>query len=416
MRCPSIENARVLAVTDQAMISGCNFVSVLYLARVLSPSDFGTFSLALLCTLCMSNLHRATITQPMNVLGSGEHALEVAARLLALLRLHAVVIPLAVTALLLLAVHFFPDAKVAGAAAGYIACTFFQETIRRYWYTLQRFRRAVFTDLLAYGGRIILLPIAGSLWSLTSSDVFLIMTLPILSAILVDVRRLPPRNPSHCMTVGQVVRQHWPLSRWLVLTVLAVWGGSQAYPFLLSPLGPATVATFMACRNLLNATTVVIQSIDNYLPVRAAALLRSGGKGALTQHLVRTLVVTAAGGAAFSVMMVTAALPLLHLIYGGAYDDAAPILRILPLGTLAALMATVLGAYSLAMEDARASFFSNVGASAMSFTVGVWMVTADGIRGAAVAAVLTATAALVLQATFVVTRLRALPEMETAAA
>jgi len=416
MRCPSIENARVLAVTDQAMISGCNFVSVLYLARVLSPSDFGTFSLALLCTLCMSNLHRATITQPMNVLGSGEHALEVAARLLALLRLHAVVIPLAVTALLLLAVHFFPDAKVAAAAAGYIACTFFQETIRRYWYTLQRFRRAVFTDLLAYGGRIILLPIAGSLWSLTSSDVFLIMTLPILSAILVDVRRLPPRNPSHCMTVGQVVRQHWPLSRWLVLTVLAVWGGSQAYPFLLSPLGPAAVATFMACRNLLNATTVVMQSIDNYLPVRAAALLRSGGKGALTQHLVRTLVVTAAGGAAFSVMMVTAALPLLHLIYGGVYDDAAPILRILPLGTLAALMATVLGAYSLAMEDARASFFSNVGASAMSFTVGLWMVAEDGIRGAAVAAVLTATAALVLQTTFVVTRLRALPEMGTAAA
>lgn len=408
----SFKDNHTFAVADQALVSGCNFLTVLYITRWMHAADFGYFSLALLCTLFMSNLHRATITQPLNVLASGAPEASVNGRLLRLLRWHVMLIPMAACALAALAYFFFPNAELAAASGLYIACVFVQETLRRYWYTLRRLDRALRSDAIAYGGRLSLIVVAGLHWHPGAAVLFLLMTVPMVAAIAVDVRLLPAASDQDVPASRPLLAQHWPLARWLVPTVLAVWGGSQAYPFLLSPLGPVAVAGYMACRNLLSAATVILQSIDNYLPVRAAAVLRSDGKDALKRHLLSTLGKTAVGGSLFMVFMLIAAESLLHVAYAGAYDAAAPLLRILSMATFATLLGTVLGAYSLAMEDPRASFLSNLGASAVTLTFGAWLISGQGVRGAAIAAVLTAATSLTLQSFFVLSKFQRLPRLE----
>jgi O-antigen/teichoic acid export membrane protein len=192
--------------------------------------------------------------------------------------------------------------------------------------------------------------------------------------------------------------------------VLAVWGASQLYPFLLAALGPAAVATYVACRNLLNATGIMVQSVGNYLPVRAAALLRRSGKAALRSHLLRTLAQAAAVGVLFVLLIVLAAGPLMHLAYGGLYDSAASLLRTLALATLFSLLGAVLGAYSLAMEDSRASFLANLGATGVALTAGAWLIHVDGLQGAAIAATLSTATSMMLQGTLVWMKLNKLPD------
>lgn len=409
----ALAEPRTLAVLDQMVVSGCNFFSLLYVGRKLALDEFGLFSLAMMSMMFLANMHRAVFTQPLNVLGASDDVPHLTARMGALLRAHWFAIPVALGVLVLLSLRYFPDAALFLACACYVACFFLQEIVRRYWYTMRRTDRALFNDVLSYGGQLLVLLIAGSVFAIDGVLAFSIMAVTSLFAFAVGVRRIelksaPPANRS------RLLRQHWSLARWLVPTVLTVWGATQAYPFLMASLGPAAVAAFAASRNLLNAAGILIQSVDNYLPVRAAAVLRRDGKRALGAHLLQTLGVSAVGGALFVGAMALAAEPLLNLLYDGLYDHAAPLFRVLALSAVFGLIGTVLGSYSLAMSDSRASFLANLGATAFTFSGGLWLIQQHGAIGAAAAAVLSTATAMTLQGLLVFARFKGLPTERTA--
>jgi O-antigen/teichoic acid export membrane protein len=402
----------VLAFADQALVSAGNFFSLLLIARHLTAEKFGLFSLAMMSLVFMANLHRAAFTQPLNILGAAESLPHVTSRLLALLRAQLLAIPLAALLLAGLSLHFFPQAALLFGAVCYIAGFYLQEMSRRYWYTVQRVERAIMSDIISYGGQLAALALLAASGRLDGAIALATMGAGSLAAFLFDLWRMKPA-PAPARQAQRPLRllftQHWPLSRWLLLTVLAMWGGSQLYPFMLAALGPVAVASYVACRNLLNAVGVMIQSVGNYLPVRAAALLKRRGKTALRNHLLRTLAQASSYGLAFVLMIVLAAGPLMHLAYGGHYDSAAPLLRMLALATLFTLLGAVLGAYSLAMEDSRASFVANLGATCVALSAGIWLIHTNGLQGAAIAATLSAATSMTLQAMLVWRRFNSLP-------
>jgi O-antigen/teichoic acid export membrane protein len=401
---------RVLAFVDQMLVSGGNFFSLLLIGRHLAAENFGPFSLAMMSLVFVANLHRALFTQPLNILGAAESLPCVTGRLLALLRAQMLAIPLAVLLLAGFSFGFFPHAALLFGGTCYIAGFYLQEMSRRYWYTVHRVERAVASDAISYGGQLVALAAMASAGALDGANALAAMGAASFAAFLFDLWRMELGEADRAREACPVFVQHWALSRWLLLTVLAVWGASQLYPFLLAALGPAAVATYVACRNLLNATGIMVQSVGNYLPVRAAALLHLSGKAALRSHLLRTLAQAASIGVLFVLLIVLAAGPLMHLAYGGLYDSAASLLRTLALATLFSLLGAVLGAYSLAMEDSRASFLANLGATGVALTAGAWLIRAHGLQGAAVAATLSTATSMALQGALVWMRLHRLPE------
>lgn len=401
-----------LAFADQALVSAGNFFSLLLIARHLAAEKFGLFSLAMMSLLFMANLHRAIFTQPLNILGAAESLPCVTGRMWTLLRAQLLAIPLAALLLTGLSLHFFPQAALLFGTICYVAGFYLQEMSRRYWYTVHRLERAIASDVISYGGQLALLALLAASGRLDGAIALATMGAASFAAFLFDLWRMKPAPglTGHALRPLRLLFiQHWPLSRWLLLTVLAMWGGSQLYPFLLAALGPVAVASYVACRNLLNAIGVLIQSVGNYLPVRAASLLKRRGKLALRSHLLRTLAQAASFGLAFVLLIVLAAGPLMHLVYGGRYDSAAPLLRMLALATLFTLLGAVLGAYSLAMEDSRASFVANLGATCVALTLGIWLIHTHGLQGAAIAATLGTGTSMVLQATLVWRRFNRLP-------
>ena len=57
------------ALTDQAMVSGVNFLTGIVLARYLGIEEFGRFTLAWMAVLLVNSLQSGLIVQPMMSIG-----------------------------------------------------------------------------------------------------------------------------------------------------------------------------------------------------------------------------------------------------------------------------------------------------------------------------------------------------------
>lgn len=401
-------DARLLSLLDQAIVSGSNFVTIVIIGRALPAQDFGHFSLAFMTWLLLSNLHRSTLTQPLNVLGAGEARPSQTARYAGINRAGLALLPVALVGMAVSSWFFFPDPGLFLAAFGFAAVFFPQEAYRRYCYTTGQYRNAVVNDAVSYGGQVLLLLLLVQTGSLTVYTAFLALAISSLLACVLAWRLVGSAAWTPAPRLGALYREHLPLGRWLTLTVLAVWGAGQVYPFLMTGLGATVVAAFAASRNLLNVLGLVVQSIGNFIPTRAAQVLQQEGPDSFRRHFRRTMARLLVLALLFVFVMQVAALPLLQLFYAGRYDAAAPVLRLLALGSACSLLGTALGAYALALNDSRSGFFSNLGASVMTFTLGIWLVHEHGLQGAALATVLSLATASVLQAGFVASAFRRL--------
>lgn len=392
-----LRDPRPWALVDQTIVSGCNFLTTVVAARNMTGEGFGIFSLAIAATLFLSNIHRATFTQPLNVLAASEPADRQMARLSALLRAHVLLVALSALLLAVIAIAFFPQPGLAVPALLYFACFALQETLRRHWYTTNAIVRASFNDFIACGGQLAAVIAIASLGHLTPATAFAAMALSSLAAFGVGMFSLRghPRGPA--ISLRELAREHWPIAKWLVLTVLAIWGAGQAYPLLMVPLGAAAIAAYSASRNLLNALSLVVQSLGNYIPSVAVSTLRTEGLSALRRRVAITTSVATLGSVIFVALSFVFALPLLDFFYGGRYNHAAGDFGILAIGAASSLLGAIFGAYALALGDSRSSFFANLGATFVTFAVGPWLIAEQGTRGAAIAASLSLFTAMVLQ-------------------
>ncbi|MDQ9169713.1 lipopolysaccharide biosynthesis protein [Oxalobacteraceae bacterium R-40] len=391
---------------DQVIVSGSNFFTLIYLARHLDVANYGFFSLAMLAMLFLANMQRALITRPLDILGAAEKADLVLDRLLVLLKALWIAIPVAIVVLGALSLQFFPDFYLFLSCACYLLCFLLQEMIRRYWYTINRIQNAVRSDFISYCGQLVIIVGMNYWWEISAYSAFLVMAATSLAAFLFDIRTIDFPGRAGRISLKEISRQHWSISKWLVLTVITIWSAGQIYPLLIASMGPAAVATFTACGNILRAGSLVMQTVDNYLPSRAASLMKEKGANEFRRHLVQTFVLTIAGGAVFVLVIYVFALEILHVVYAGNYDHAVTVLRWMLPGALFTVIGMIFGAYSLAMADSRASFLANLAATAFTMTIGLWSIMKFGLLGAAVASSLTAATSMIVQGGFVFAKIK----------
>jgi len=105
-----IKAPRMLALYDQMLVSGVNFITLVLLGRRLEPEHFGLFTLAYMTIFGLTSLHMAVFVQPFNLIGATRPAIMNFAHLRALLRVHALLwLPLNVAILAAVSWYFFPE-------------------------------------------------------------------------------------------------------------------------------------------------------------------------------------------------------------------------------------------------------------------------------------------------------------------
>src|SRR5574341_423595 len=80
-----------IAITDQGLFSGSNFILNVLLARWLTPEGYGAYALALAMYLFLSGFHNALILEPMSVLATSAHADHLEAYLRSQFVIHAII-------------------------------------------------------------------------------------------------------------------------------------------------------------------------------------------------------------------------------------------------------------------------------------------------------------------------------------
>ncbi len=354
------------ALADQAMVSACNFLTMVILARYLGIHDFGRFTLAWMVVLMSVALHTALVISPMVSIGPKQHPDHRPAYFGTLVSLHVLFVVIVFVLILSGAWasdSIFPSWK-AGQIAVPLACAAIaynaQEFLRRYFLSVGRVTHAFTTDAIRYLGQ---LGAFVALAQFTDLDLRIALWVVFASAatgLATCVRHFERLQWDRDVLRASIVR-NWKFSKWLIVSIIInTASGNILFIIAGALLGPSAVGALNATRTLLGVTRIVRFGLDNIVPARAAQRFHEAGVASLTQYLgkVTTLVVILTGGVAF--VVVVAPEFWLRVVFGSEYTGFGHLVHWWAVGSLIMALNTPLRAGLLAIERTKAIFVASI--------------------------------------------------------
>ncbi|MDO9205533.1 lipopolysaccharide biosynthesis protein [Methylotenera sp.] len=318
-----------VALADQVLVSGVNFVIGVILARTFGVEVFGVYIIAITFLFYANTFQSSLVISPM--MTAIPHETDEAKReelLSGFFGYALILIVLSVVGIAI--VTYLLGVMVAslhlGANTGPLLLAIIgfqlQDWLRRALYALHQTSRVFLLDLLAYGGQLASLAILYYKNALTPSSALLSMAVVFfLSALLIiTIQNIVPSFKQALL----VIKTHWRGSRDFFVAWQLQWAGSQGLAlFGGGVLGPQIVGALRASMNLVAPVNVLFQWMENVIPVRAVTHLKKGGLPEMYHFLSRLAWI---GGVLFGVVVVGLyffAEPLLGLIYGESYRPYA---------------------------------------------------------------------------------------------
>jgi glycosyltransferase involved in cell wall biosynthesis/O-antigen/teichoic acid export membrane protein len=323
-----------LALIDQGLLSGSNFLIGILLARWLSPDNYGAYALGFSIFLFLSGFHNAFFLEPMSVLGPESYSRCLPSYVKKLFELHfGMAFLLSVLAVAgVWVMRFFSTAPGVGSAMWGVAIAI--PLVLFHWLC----RRAVYLKLApwlaAVSSAAYCIALVGLLLALKSSispfTGFLVQSLAAIPAIVLlllslksDTESVPGPSTLH------VVREHWRYGRWVVGSTVVYWLSGNAYYVIVAALLPMhDLAALRALRNFtlpfaqaLTAITLLV------LPWASSRFAQEGRLG--LKRRTRQLTALFGGGALvyFSVIWLFGG-RVMNFLYAGRYDDFAHLLAL----------------------------------------------------------------------------------------
>jgi O-antigen/teichoic acid export membrane protein len=375
------------ALADQALASATNFVTMVLIARVLSPAAFGAFALLYTALLFTTGFQSTVVTQPHNVLGAVKnghlyrrYTSSTAATQVGFAALIGGVILAAGVVTALLGWSVAPLLfGLAAASAAWMT----QEFVRRVLYTEGRFRGAFFNDLISYGGQTVM--VAG-LWRLDRlTDVSALYAIAATSALGVAVGVWQIRRSLIREFSRDDIRGNWHFGKWLAGAFIAYWFSSQLYLYLSAlMLGTAATGTLKAAFVVLGPLNVLLVFIDTTTPIALTRTLASSGERAMHAQLKRTIAWASPLVGGYCLVVVVLAGPMLHLFFGQRYTDAGTVLVLVAVNYFVIFLTRTLGAAVRAKRLTKWVFLGNVCSGLAAITLGWLIIAVGGVHGAVV--------------------------------
>jgi O-antigen/teichoic acid export membrane protein len=358
-----------LAIADQGVASLGNFLTVVLLARILAPADYGVFAILFGAILLLNGVHAALVVYPLSL----EAAL---ARNSQLAR--AISGGFVITLLFgVVGVCFLGFTCLMLQRWDLLAVTTFavvlwqlQETCRRGLIAQSRFLEALWGDAISYIGQFIVICALWRLHRLSLSNIFGTVAVTSLAALIVQARQTGLVHPSREITrkaLGRSVR----LGKWAVLTHFVAMG--PTIPMCVWLLGiffvSSDAAVMQALGNILGITNPFILAMSG-LSVPAAV------RAAVNEGQMAAWKCAKKYGKLFAMLVLPCYLLLflkprlvISLVYGGNshYLGWASILSWLALYFGLTFVAQVIGDFFRAIERMQVDFVANAGASIVGF-------------------------------------------------
>ncbi|MCA9807778.1 MAG: hypothetical protein KC476_07465 [Cyanobacteria bacterium HKST-UBA06] len=281
-----------MTLLDQVVVSGCNFLSTLFMARLLGLEQFGQFSFVWLAVMMANTVQFAFIHAPMLSLApkQPQHEQPVFYTNMTWFQMGLTLLLSLLIGMFVLAAHVANPNLVPLAVVLPAAITLFafqtQDYVRRVAFSNQRPDQAILSDALSYGGQLLCLlaALAGLLPVSLTSVMWMVAVTSALGAC-VGLWWLPKPTSSFNAFKSQFASQFefgWPLG----ICQLSQWAGVQGLLMLAGVfLGPAALGGIRVVMHLASPINLITQGTQNFVPTEASRLLLHHGYRAMRTYL-----------------------------------------------------------------------------------------------------------------------------------
>jgi O-antigen/teichoic acid export membrane protein len=374
------------ALADQGLLSASNFVTLVLLARGLTPASFGAFVLAYTGLLLVNGFQSALVTGPHNVIGQAHLKRDYRSYTTSTAAFQTgFVLVVASLALLGAAVVATSDRGAAAillATVPALVAWQAQEFARRVLYTESRFRAAFVTDLVSYGGQVVVF--AALVAAGAATPVVALLVVAATSAAGAVVGGWAIRASLGGAVKRAAIVENWVFGRWLGATVATSWLALQVYIYLAAIVVDSTASgALKAAQVVLGPLNAFYLFLGTVLPIRLAARRDATGDAGLDAALRRAAAITAGPSLVYCILAAVFAEPILTGLYGSDYGSYANVVRILALYYAMMLAVYLLSTALTARRQTRSLFAGSLVAAAFGVGAGWAFVERWGVEGAA---------------------------------
>ncbi|MCB1022654.1 MAG: hypothetical protein KDC27_22175 [Acidobacteria bacterium] len=350
-----------MAAVEQGSVSGSNLVLSVGLARMISPADYGLYAVAFSMLLLGAAIYQSVFLLPLMVHAPRLRPEERAGYLRALLRMHGwgAAALLALTSLVCglgpLASAQFPTRLVWASA-------FTMETLSLQWllrdsHYLSLAPSAPARGSLVYSIALLLgLLLLGLTQMASAWAAILLMGVAALASAALLLAALWKDLHVHdeAVNIAYVWRESRKLARWEFWISIAGWAPVHlTFPVTAGVLGPVATGALRALQNFAMPLNQLVVALSRLLLPYLCGRSEEGVSPVAQGRKIAWFALAA--GLAYTTAFWSIAAPLVHLVYGGAYDEHA---WLMPLAILP--MAFWGGAQSLGLALRAANRFSPV--------------------------------------------------------
>ncbi|MFY9527630.1 MAG: hypothetical protein WBC04_14220 [Candidatus Acidiferrales bacterium] len=388
-----------MAITDQALISGSNFVLSIILARYLSASQYGTYAMALSTFVLFSLVHQALVLEPMSVLGPSLYRGSIRHYLGLLMWVQLGFSAIVVICLASVGIAGSVLREPSRLTLAFIGMGIASPFVLLFWFA----RRAHYLHMLP--GRAVVGAIAysallsvgiGALYYgrvLSPFTAFLVMGVSALfTSILLLIRlrsvkesTVAPVRP----TLRQVGVQHWRYGGWALVSMVFLWiPWNILYSVVTHFRGLEATGTLIALLNLALPMTATYGAFSMLVMPYTARLGAEGGWKAARVQAWKLAGLFVVGSGAYWLVVCLFRNELIHFLYKGQYAEVIPLV---PVVALSSILAGAAMGPTIAIKAMRSPattsrvYFSS---SLVSIMVGIPACRAWGYRGAVLAILL----------------------------
>jgi O-antigen/teichoic acid export membrane protein/thymidylate kinase len=394
----------LLAVLDQGLISGSNFLLAILLARWLSAEQYGAYALSFAIFVLFSFIQQGLFLEPMSVFGPSIYRNSQREYLGTLIWLQGALAAVALV-LAVFAVATFLHNDTGLFPMALLGMAFSAPCVLLYWFS----RRAFYLQLRpgrAVGGALlywVLLSIGVGLLVrtrlLSPFTAFLSMGVAALFTSVHQLRQLRPILSKRKKTFDwwSISKRHWNYGRWATLGSLFIWiPWSVYYPVVAHFSGLAEVASLRALLNLALPVTQTLSAFTLLFLPHASHISEQESWDGARGLALRITAFFALGAVMYWLPVCLFRVPLLQFLYAGHYSQIA---RLVPwIGLSSVLSGMALGptiAFRAMRSPATVTFFYFV-SSAVTLVLGIPATRVFGIPGAVTCILLSNIVAVVL--------------------
>lgn len=315
----------LMVFADQAVVSACNFLFGLAMARILGVQGYGHWVLLYAVILYANAYSSALVQMPLATLlphkESGSERTDMLRGSLALQIALSSCLAMALVCGFELLRILAPDWYAPGLSVPIAVSTLaFQvhDWMRRACFVDGRAHHALLIDLIGYGGQLAGIMIVASLSVVTAQIGFIVLAVSYGAGICAGffvLRHIPSFSAAR-----KLLSDTWRTSRDFFLSWQFQWLGTQGVLFVgAATLGTQAAGAIRASQNLLGPTNVLFQAVENLVPVRCAVHYKTTGNSGLRSYLLK---VAAFGGGPLVVIFAVIAFfgtESLALAYGNDY-------------------------------------------------------------------------------------------------